>query len=287
MVIDAHFHLTFFEEICPTEELAQHRRDLLAYYKTGRTTAERVREVMHSNGIDKVFLLPFDYSTTDGDLVTVDEVKRVVELGKGDFIGFAAVDPARKDALEVLEYAFRDLGLAGLKLHPGKQGFHPASEKMFPIYELCIKYNKPVIFHSGISWEPGALSECCRPIHFEPLAVRYPQLRFCLAHMGFPWVTEAAALMAKYPNIYADTGLMYFDSAQEFYNHVFDKQMDHTWVDRGIRHQVLFGTNSQRWIPSKMLEALNNLGLRKETVDLITCRNALEFLGEEKVTWIS
>ena len=93
--------------------------------------------------------------------------------------------------------------------------------------------------------------------------------------------------MAKYPNIYADTGLMYFDSAQEFYNHVFDKQMDHTWVDRGIRHQVLFGTNSQRWIPSKMLKALNNLGLRKETVDLITCRNALEFLGEEKVTWIS
>lgn len=44
----------------------------------------------------------------------------------------------------------------------------------------------------------------------------FPQLRLCLAHMGWPWVQETAMLMIKYPNLYADTAMMYMDSAEQF-----------------------------------------------------------------------
>ena len=218
MVIDSHVHLTFFKEVCQTEELAETRRNLLAYYKTGRSEINRTIEIMNINGIDKAFLLPFDYSTKYGDLITNDDVKKVVDLSNGAFYGFASIDPDREDALKELEHAFGDLNLSGLKLHPSKQEFYPSDEKMFPIYELCLKYNKPIIFHAGLSWEPNAISEYARPVNFEPIAVKFPKLRICLAHMGFPWVAETAALLAKYPNMYADTSALYFDSPLELYN---------------------------------------------------------------------
>lgn len=199
MVIDSHVHLTFFKEVCQTEELAETRRNLLAYYKTGRSEINRTIEIMNINGIDKAFLLPFDYSTKYGDLITNDDVKKVVDLSNGAFYGFASIDPDREDALKELEHAFGDLNLSGLKLHPSKQEFYPSDEKMFPIYELCLKYNKPIIFHAGLSWEPNAISEYARPVNFEPIAVKFPKLRICLAHMGFPWLLKQRHYLQSIP----------------------------------------------------------------------------------------
>jgi predicted TIM-barrel fold metal-dependent hydrolase len=287
MVIDAHFHPFFFKDVCETEKLAQARRDLLAFYKTGRQDMRRIIEINKINGVDKAILLPFDYSTKYGDLITNSDIKKLVDLSNGAFYGFASIDPDREDALKELEHAFGDLNLSGLKLHPSKQEFYPSDEKMFPIYELCLKYNKPIIFHAGLSWEPNAISEYARPVNFEPIAVKFPKLRICLAHMGFPWVAETAALLAKYPNMYADTSALYFDSAYEFYKYMFTKAIDNTWLDRGIRHQVMFATNFPRWHSKRTLKAIKMLGLRDETIELITSKNALEFLGEEECNWLS
>ena len=87
--------------------------------------------------------------------------------------------------------------------------------------------------------------------------------------------------------MYADTAAMYFDSAYEFYEYMFTKAIDYTWLDRGIRHQVMFGTNNPRWHGKRAIKALDMLGLREETVALIKGKNALEFLGEEEITWLS
>ena len=63
------------------------------------------------------------------------------------------MDPYRPDALEVLDHAFKNQKLAGLKLHPSKQAFYPDDPMMDPIYKKCLEYNKPIMFHAGTSWE--------------------------------------------------------------------------------------------------------------------------------------
>lgn len=83
----------------------------------------------------------------------------------------------------------------------------------------------------------------------------------------------------KYPNLYADTGLLYFDSAREFYEEVFTRMLGKYWVDRSLRHQVMFGSNNPRFEQIRMAEALRNLGWRASTLDLVLGQNALEFLG--------
>lgn len=287
MVIDVHYHPAFFKEVCTTEEVAEQRRQTMAYYKTPECEVEHILERLDASGVDKCFLLPHDYSTITNDRVSNEEIKMLTDMGAGRFYGFASVDPNSEHAVETVETAFKDLKLCGLKLHPSKQKFYPNDHKIYPIYELCERYNKPIIFHCGFSWQPDAPAKYSQPMLFEDLALDFPKLRICLAHMGYPWVKETAMLLLKYPNLYTDTALLYFDSAREFYEHIFTKELSIGWIDRSIRHQVMFGSNMPRWEEMRMLRALQSLGFREETMELITYQNAMEFLGEEAADWLS
>ena len=83
----------------------------------------------------------------------------------------------------------------------------------------------------------------------------------------------------KYPNLYADTGVLYFDCAREFYQQTFTRDLPRTWLDRSLRHQVLFGSDDPRFEQIRMAAAMETLGLRESTVELIMGENALAFLG--------
>ena len=52
-----------------------------------------------------------------------------------------------------------------------------------------------------------------------------------------------------------------------------------TWIDRSLRHQVLFGSDNPRFEQIRMAKALDRLGMRESTVELIKGQNALDFLG--------
>ncbi len=82
---------------------------------------ERIFERMTASGVDQCFLLPHDLSTETGDKITNEDVAELVKMGKGRFYGFASVDPHLDNAAELVEKAFKELNLSGLKLHPCKQ----------------------------------------------------------------------------------------------------------------------------------------------------------------------
>ena len=189
-VIDIHTHPAFFEPICGTEGLLEQRRQALGLYKTGTARLEHIHNQMQCAGIDRLALLPLDLSTQENQvIVSNEEIRLLVELDPLRFIGFASVDPYRPDALDALEHAFGDLKLAGLKLHPARQNFSPASELLDPIYALCLRYNKPILFHSGLSLEPNTTMRYANPLEFEPVAARYPKT----AHLsGAFWISVGA-----------------------------------------------------------------------------------------------
>jgi hypothetical protein len=237
---------------------------------------------MNCAGLDKLILLPQDYSSINGKaVVTNEEIRQIVDCAPKKFIGFASIDPFDNKAVEKLEYAFTELDLKGLKLNPSKQKFYPIDKRLSPIYDICERYNKPITFHSGLSWEPNTLAKYSRPIEFEEVASSRPKLRICLAHFGWPWVQETAMLMLKYPNVYTDTGLLYFDNAKEFYFKVMTQDISATWIDRSLRHQVMFGSNNPRFEQIRMAKAIEELPIRESTLELIKGQNALDFMEIE------
>ncbi len=281
MFIDMHVHPAFYEPINGDEKLEELRHQTLDIHKNGTAPLEHIFHQMQCAGLDFLCLLPEDYRTQqDGRaLVSNEEIRDLVALAPDKFIGFASVDPYDPKAPERLQQAFAELNLCGLKLHPGRQHFYPSDQIAEPLYEICEKYDKPVIFHSGLSWEPDSLTKYCRPDVFEELAAAHPKLRMCLAHFGWPWCRETAMLMLQYPNVYTDTGALYFDCAREFYTQMLTKDVPVTWIDRSLRHQVMFGSNNPRFEQIRMAQALDMLGFRDSTLELIRGQNAADFLG--------
>lgn len=280
MFIDMHVHPAFFEPINQDAAIENRRHKVLNIHRNGTAPLAHIFNQMRCASLDKLCLLPEDYLTQTGStVVTNEEIRKLVDLAPDKFIGFAGVDPFDEKAAEKLEYAFTELHLSGLKLHPSRQHFYPGDEILKPFISLCEKYNKPVIFHSGLSWEPDTFTKYARPAEFEELAAAHPDLRICLAHFGWPWVQETAMLMLKYPNVYADTGLLYFDNAYEFYKRIFQHDIPTTWIDRSLRHQVMFGSNNPRFEQIRMADAITKIGFRDSTLELIKGNNALEFLN--------
>ncbi len=280
MFIDIHVHPAFYEPINQHADVEEIRHNELDIHLNGTAPLTHIFNQMNCAGLDRLCLLPEDYSSRmDRPLVTNEEIKQLVDMAPDKFIGFASVDPMAEGYCEKLEKAFTELELKGLKLHPSRGHYYPTDEKLDPIYDICEKYNKPIIFHSGLSWEPDTLTKYSRPVEFEELAYKRPNLRICLAHFGWPWVQETAMLMLKYPNVYADTGILYFDNAWEFYKKVFTQDIPATWIDRSLRHQVMFGSNNPRFEQIRMADAITKLGFRESTLELIKGQNAIEFLG--------
>ena len=278
--IDMHVHPAFFEPINGDKEKERFRHTVLNIHKNGTAPLEHIFNQMRCAGLDKLCLLPQDYTTQAGAaVVTNGEIAVLVKAAPDKFIGFASIDPFDPLAAEKLEYAFSSLRLKGLALYPSRQRFYPCDDRAARFYDICEKYDKPVIFHSGLSWEPDTLAEYSRPVLFEKLAYQRPKLRICLAHFGWPWVQETAMLLVKYPNVYADTGILYFDSAQEFYTRVFTQDIPATWIDRSLRHQIMFGSDNPRFEQIRMAQAVRKLPLRESTIDLICGGNAEVFLN--------
>ncbi|MCQ2507413.1 MAG: amidohydrolase family protein [Dorea sp.] len=280
MFIDIRVSPAFYDVINEDPAKEEMRHEVLDIHKNGTAPLEHIFNQMNCAGLDMLGIHPVDYTSLIGQpVVSNQEIRRILDLAPGKFIGFASVDPMDPKAAEKLEEAFTTYQLKGLSLHPGRLKFYPWDERLEPLYRICERYNKPVMFHAGLSWEPDTETKYCTPLEFEPLAARHPKLRICLAQFAWPYIREAAMLMVKYPNVYADTGALYFDNAREFYTQCFTKDIPVTWIDRSLRHQVMFGSGNPRFEQIRMAQALDHLGFRESTLDLIKAGNAIDFLG--------
>ena len=279
MFIDIHVHPAFFEPINTDPATEEMRHNVLNIHKNGTAPLEHIFNQMHCAGLDRLTLLPQDYTSTVGCVVSNEEIRQLVDAAPDKFIGFAGVDPLDPEAPDKLQDAFTRLNLKGLNLHTGRHHLLPSDPRMEPIYEICERYHKPIMFHAGLSWEPDTQTSYCTPLAFEIVAEKHPKLKICMGHFGWPWVRETAMLMLKYPNVYADTGALYFDNAREFYTQTFTRDIPITWIDRSLRHQVMFGSNNPRFEQIRMAQAIGELGFRDSTLELIRGGNALEFIG--------
>ena len=84
------------------------------------------------------------------------------------------------------------------------------ARRFYPVYELMESLGLPGIFHTGIvANAPGSKSfdidnDRHRPIRLDTLARAFPDFKIIGAHLGNPWVDEAAMAARWCPNLYFD-----------------------------------------------------------------------------------
>lgn len=117
-------------------------------------------------------------------------------------------DGLARDKLEQTLQSYRRAAAsphcAGFKLYLGYQPMYAFDPIYFPVYELAQEMGLTVAFHTGDTANPTGRLKFSHPLTVDEVAVRYPNLRLVLCHFGAPWFLDAAEVVKKNPNVFAD-----------------------------------------------------------------------------------
>src|SRR5262249_19009879 len=91
-----------------------------------------------------------------------------------------------------------------LKGYLGYLHFAPDHAGYRPYYERAARHGVPFIFHTGDTYSPRAKLRYAQPLLVDDVAVEHPDVRFVLAHLGNPWLTDAADVVYKNVNVWAE-----------------------------------------------------------------------------------
>ena len=121
-----------------------------------------------------------------------------------------------------------------------------------------------------------------RPILLDEIALRYPELRIVIAHMGHPWFDEAIAVVRRHPHVYADVSAL-VGRRWLLYQALVAA------IEYRVEHKLLFGTDFPFFTARQTMEGLRSLtgdafGPRMPVIDPqvvedIIERPSLELLG--------
>jgi uncharacterized protein len=238
---------------------------------------------MDASGTDYSILSPLDCSTAHGCTIVTN--RAVAQLcGKNPrFIGFASVDPSSKKAAEELSFAVGELGLKGLNLDPALQRFEMSSkETAYPVYRECARLKIPVLLQCGLNWAPAAHIRDGNPLDLEPAILDNPETRFVIAHLGWPWVNEAAALAMKYPNVFLDTSVVYSGTSAECLDHVVNTTLGRHLFERNLVDKVVYGSAYPRADMRRTVRGIRQLNFSGNFSENLYHKTAHRLLGVEK-----
>ena len=177
-------------------------------------------------------------------------VVNLVRRNPQKYIGFMALDPAKPDAIEQMEYGV-SLGLKGIKLYPVMALFSLADPKVRPFFERAVELNLPVLTHMGTSPASQSLLKYSLPLLVDELAASLPDLKLIMAHLAHPWQREAAMVIRKHANVWADISGLWHRPWQGYEALIVCSE----W---GVTHKLLFGSDFPLWSPRAAIEALRN-----------------------------
>jgi predicted TIM-barrel fold metal-dependent hydrolase len=280
MTIDFHTHPLMIQEILPLEAgLEKNVRDVFGLYFPAQPLEVFIKE-MDAAEVEQCVLLPIDCTSAHGCKLPSNETIAWLVKQNSRLIGFASVDPRSPKAPQDLEYAIRKLGLKGLKLDPALQQFDLNSKEVaYPVYEACSSLNIPVVVHCGLNWSPLAMTADAHPLGLEKPARDFPKLNFIIAHLGWPWVNEAASLAMKYANIHLDTSVVYSGTPSECFNQVIRTTLGKRLFERNLIEKTLFGSNYPRVDIRRTMRGIRSLKFSETCLTRLLDENAKRLLG--------
>ncbi|MDE3258641.1 MAG: amidohydrolase family protein [Gemmatimonadota bacterium] len=170
--------------------------------------------------------------------IWVDD-RHVAETVAGNpdaLIGFLSVDPTQEGWQDELRVGHQDLGLKGIKLLSMYAGFRPDDPSVEPLWRYARDHGLPVLLHTGTTFVAQAPLECTLPRHLDPVAIRFPDVKIILAHLGHPYEGECVAVIRKHPNVCADLSALHYRPFQLYHSLMLVQEY-------GVWDKLLFGTD--------------------------------------------
>lgn len=234
--IDAHVHLSrWWPEIRRT-----------AYRPDLTYTVEGLLAEMDASRIDLALAIQIFQAPSEKE--ALEEGRATLAASTGRLLPVATVDPTRgaDSVAETLAAWEADPTLVAVKLFPGYRSFYPNDARLDPVYEFARRRRLPVLFHQGDTLDGLGLLRFARPLELDEVAGRFRDVAFVLCHMGNPWIEEAAEIVYKNPNVYADTSGLLGPPSSRFFERGFEQaraKVESAIVTTGTPERFLMGSD--------------------------------------------
>ena len=274
---DAHLHLSRY-----WPDLASN-----SYGPEVEFTVPGLLSELDRQGIDHGLLLQLNDAPTVE--VTLEEGARLKSESRGRLLRTSTVDPTKPgDPLGDAIGLWRTVpDLVGLKLYPGYQHFYPSERRLDRLYEFAAERHLVVLFHQGDTLDPLGLIKYARPIEVDEVAVRFRDVPFVLCHMGNPWIDEAAELVYKNPNVYADTSGLLFPSRLPHFDRLVKragKLLEGAVATTGSVSRFLYGSDWPLESIEVAVRLIERLDLPPRDREAILGGNARRLFGVDRAT---
>ncbi len=290
MIVDVHTHTPTHREAVPPDEMVVNTAWRPDRPVAATTTWGEYTRAFDEAGVD-VSITCLIAAGRDQTGLSVD-VGRINDL-TAEFvrdapsrrIGFASVHPDETDAIAELERSTGDLGLRGIKLGPNYQDFEPLSASALRLYEWAQAHRLPILFHQGTSPIRTAPLRYAHPLVMDEIAIRFPELRIVMAHIGHPWQADTVTVIRKHPHVYADVSANFY-RPWSFYSAM---RIATEW---NVLPKLLLGSDYPIATPGETiagLRALNDIprrsglpGIPEDAIEAIITRDSLALLGLDR-----
>jgi predicted TIM-barrel fold metal-dependent hydrolase len=190
--------------------------------------AAALKQEMRAAGVKHVFAMG-EWDAGDEDPLGIGRTLATAEHVPGlKPIGICC--PKRGDQPDHLKRVEAELArgrVVALKCYLGYLHYEPAHANYRRYYELAAHFKIPVVFHTGDTYSPEAKLKYAHPLGVDEVAVDHPKTKFVMAHLGNPWTVDAAEVIYKNLNVWADlSGLVVGDGLQPTEGEHFDALSD-------------------------------------------------------------
>jgi predicted TIM-barrel fold metal-dependent hydrolase len=231
-------------------------------------------------GADRTLVFAYRCAATGG-WVPNDYVADYAASSEGKMLAVVAADPA-DGAPRPIEALLVRPEVAGVVVDPAGGDFHPTDTRVMPLYEAAAASGKCVFFQDGLSWGGAGRMAYAHPSLVEEIAAELPEATIVIASMGFPWVNECLALLARRPRVFADIAALVRRPWQAYHALVLAHQFN-------VVDKILFGSDFPFSTAAASIEGLYRLHevtqgtnlptVPREAVRSIIERRALTALG--------
>jgi predicted TIM-barrel fold metal-dependent hydrolase len=211
-------------------------------------------------------------------------VARYVAQDPKRLLGFLCVDPTQDGWEREMRVGHEELGMRGIKLLPMYAGFRPDEPRLDPLWKYAERNKLPVLMHTGTTFISQAPLEYTLPRHADTVAIRFPEVKMILAHLGHPYEGECIATIRKHPNVYADVSALHYRPFQLYHSLMLVQEY-------GVWHKLLFGTDYPFTTVNASVDGIRGLNdmlegtklprLKTEEIERMINRDTLRLLGIE------
>ncbi len=245
MIVDCHTH------IWPDRAAIGRAADFSCLCTPNVTQACTNSHIEAMDHADRAIVLGFASKFLQAEISNV-LLKNYVQQHPGKLIGFAGLDPLdTEDPIGTLETLHLD-GFKGVVLCPACQSCHPCDVQAMLVYEAAEKLNMPVYFLYGQNLPRQACLEYANPTPLDEIGRRFPDLKMIISHLGFPYIEETIAILAKNPNVFADVSGLSNKQWQAYRSLTLA-------YEYGVIEKLLFGSDFPNFSVKESIEALYNL----------------------------